>query len=150
VGRRWYKQEVRIIRNDKNIRSYKDAQGFRTAAGHKLRVKESGAEIYHYGWVKSPKAQQAKQSSFHKMWHDDNWMKENIPVVEEYDYNNLDLLEKYYGPHPLVMEKRIKEADWQFIYDPKKVKRNLKYRLLYWLEKQTGWRVGENRNFKKV
>jgi hypothetical protein len=150
IGRRWYKHEVRIIKNNKDFRSYKDAQGFRTRHNRKLRVKESGAEIYHYGWVKSPKAQQAKQSSFHKMWHDDAWMTANIPAVEEYDYNNIDLLQKYHGPHPLVMEKRIKEADWKFVYDPKKVKRNLRYRVLYWLEKQTGWRVGENRNFKLV
>src|SRR6478735_2743781 len=27
--RRWYRKEIRIIRNDKRIRSYKDAQGFR-------------------------------------------------------------------------------------------------------------------------
>ncbi len=29
VSRRWYRREVRIIRNDKHIRSYRDAQGFR-------------------------------------------------------------------------------------------------------------------------
>ncbi|MBK5271583.1 MAG: glycosyltransferase family 2 protein, partial [Bacteroidia bacterium] len=28
-GRRWYSKEIRIIRNNKNIRSYRDAQGFR-------------------------------------------------------------------------------------------------------------------------
>lgn len=33
VSRRWYRREVRIIRNDKNIRSYRDAQGFRKLAG---------------------------------------------------------------------------------------------------------------------
>ena len=28
-GRRWYSKEIRIIRNNKGIKSYKDAQGFR-------------------------------------------------------------------------------------------------------------------------
>src|SRR6478736_3802092 len=28
-SRKWYRNEIRIIRNDKAIRSYKDAQGFR-------------------------------------------------------------------------------------------------------------------------
>src|SRR4051812_21545500 len=37
-SRRWYNYEVRIIRNDKNITSYKDAQGFRKG-GKKLNVK---------------------------------------------------------------------------------------------------------------
>ncbi|WP_317899567.1 glycosyltransferase family 2 protein [Aurantibacillus circumpalustris] len=148
IGRRWYKNEIRIIKNNKNIRSYKDAQGFRTIDDKKLRVKKTGAFIYHYGWVKSPQAQQAKQSSFHKMWHSDEWMKNNIPEVEEFDYNNIDLLEIYKGSHPKVFEKRITEANWNFRYDPKKIKTNLKYRFLFWVEKLTGWRVGENRNYK--
>ena len=148
IGRRWYKHEIRIIRNNKNIRSYKDAQGFRTRHNKKLLVKNTGAFIYHYGWVKPPRAQQAKQQTFHKMWHSDDWLKKNIPATEEFDYSNIDLLEPYRGPHPLVMEKRIKEAGWQFVYDPRKVKLNLKYRFLFMVEKLTGWRIGENKNYR--
>ena len=33
VSRRWYRREVRIIRNNKRIRSYRDAQGFRIYPG---------------------------------------------------------------------------------------------------------------------
>ena len=148
IGRRWYKHEIRIIKNNKNIRSYKDAQGFRTSDDKKLGVKSTGAFIYHYGWVKSPQAQQAKQSSFHKMWHDDAWMKENIPEVEEFDYSNIDLLEIYKGSHPKVFSKRIQQAQWNFKYDRSRVKTNLKYRFLFWVEKLTGWRIGENRNYR--
>lgn len=147
VGRRWYKHEIRIIRNNKNIRSYKDAQGFRTRDNKKLRVKNTGAFIYHYGWVKPPKAQQAKQESFHKMWHDDEWLKQNVDVVEEFDYSNIDLLAIYNGTHPKVFEQRIKNATWNFVYDKTKVKTNLKYKFLYWVEKHTGWRLGENKNY---
>ncbi len=150
VGRRWYKNEIRIIKNNKHIRSYKDAQGFRTDADKKLRVKKTGAYIYHYGWVKPPQAQQAKQESFHKMWHDDEWMKTNIPTVEEFDYSNIDLLGEYKGSHPKIFEERIKKANWNFAYDKLKVKTNFKYQFLFWVEKLTGWRVGENRNYKEV
>lgn len=150
IGRRWYRNEIRIIRNDKNIRSYKDAQGFRTLEGKKLNVKKTGAFIYHYGWVKPPKAQQAKQESFHKMWHDDQWMKANIPSVEEFDYHNIDLLEEFKGPHPAVFAGRISRADWKFIYDRRRVKTNLRYLILWWLERLTGWRIGENRNYREV
>lgn len=148
VGRRWYSHEIRVVRNDKRIRSHKDAQGFRFADGSKLKVKESGGFIYHYGWVKPPKAQQAKQESFHRMWHDDNWMRKNIAGVTEYDYGNIDLLENYNGSHPSVFQKRISEAEWTFTYDKARVKRSLKYRFLYLIEKLTGWRPGENRNYK--
>lgn len=150
IGRRWYKNEIRIIKNNKTIRSYKDAQGFRTTDNKKLGVKKIKAYIYHYGWVKSPQAQQAKQSSFHKMWHDDEWMKNNIPEVEEFDYNNIDLLGIYQGSHPKVFEKRIKSANWTFKYDKTKVKTNVKYRFLFWVEKLCGWRIGENKNYRIV
>lgn len=147
IGRRWYKHEIRIIKNNKNIRSYKDAQGFRTVANEKLRVKKTGAFIYHYGWVKPPQAQQAKQESFHKMWHDDDWVKTHVPEATEFDYSNIDLLEVYKGTHPKAIENRIKKAAWTFNYDKTKVKTNLKYQVLFWVEKLTGWRVGENRNY---
>lgn len=150
VGRRWYKNEIRIIKNNKSLRSYKDAQGFRTTDDKKLRVKKINAYIYHYGWVKSPQAQQAKQNSFHKMWHDDAWMKNNIPEVEEFDYNDIDLLGIYEGSHPKVVESRIKHANWNFKYDKSKVKTNLKYRFLFFVEKLTGWRIGENKNYRIV
>jgi hypothetical protein len=150
VGRRWYKHEIRIVRNDKRFRSYKDAQGFRTTDNKKLRVKKIPAFIYHYGWVKAPKAQQAKQNDFHKMWHDDAWVEKNIPAVEEFDYNNIDLLDTYKGSHPKVFAERIENARWTFKYDPARVKTNLKYRFLFWVEKLTGWRIGENRNYKEV
>jgi hypothetical protein len=149
VGRRWYKNEIRIVRNDKRVRSYKDAQGFRKN-GEKLKVKLTGAYIYHYGWVKAPKAQQAKQEDFNKLWHDDEWVKKNVAAVEEYDYSNIDLLAEYRGSHPQAFEKRIREAGWKFEYDNSKVKRNFKYRVLYWIERLTGWRVGEYKNYKLI
>ena len=65
-SRTWYRKEIRIIKNDKSIRSYKDAQGFRKA-GRKLQDKPINAQIYHYGWVRDPRFQQAKQESFNKL-----------------------------------------------------------------------------------
>ncbi|MBL7917205.1 MAG: glycosyltransferase family 2 protein [Bacteroidia bacterium] len=147
IGRRWYSNEIRIVRNDKNIRSYKDAQGFRLKNGNKLKVKKVNAFIYHYGWVKPPKAQQAKQESFHKMWHDDEWMKKNIKATEEFDYSNIDFLELYKGTHPKVYAKRIADANWNFIYDKSKIKVSLKHRILFFIEKTFGWRIGENKNY---
>jgi hypothetical protein len=147
VGRRWYSKEIRIVRNDKNIRSYKDAQGFRTKEGEKLKVKQVKASIYHYGWVKSPKAQQAKQENFHKMWHDDEWMKQNIPVAEEFDYSNIDLLEEYKGTHPAIYKERISKANWKFLYDRSRVKISFKMKLLHFIENTFGWRIGENKNY---
>lgn len=147
-SRRWYRKEIRIIKNNKRIRSYKDAQGFRKTDHTKLRVKQIPAEIYHYGWVKPPKAQQAKQKNFHKMWHDDAWMKKNIAEAEEFDYSEIDSLAAFEGTHPLVMQNRIQAANWHFKFDPAQIKLSLKNRLLLWIEKTTRWKVGEYRNYK--
>jgi hypothetical protein len=148
AGRRWYKHEIRIIRNNKSIRSYRDAQGFRFADNTKLTVKPTGVFIYHYGWVKPPRAQQAKQQSFHKMWHSDEWLEKNIAKGDEFDYSNIDLLRVFDGTHPQVMNERISRAKWKFIYDERRVPVNLKYRLLFFIERLTGWRIGENRNYR--
>ncbi|HEY6159999.1 MAG TPA: glycosyltransferase family 2 protein [Bacteroidia bacterium] len=146
-ARRWYKKEIRVIRNDKNITSYKDAQGFRKKKGDKLKVKPLEAWIYHYGWVKPPAAQQAKQKSFHKMWHDDEWMKQNIADVNEFDYSKIDSLEKFTGTHPQVMQDRIKKMNWKFTFDPSQKKFPLKARILYFFEKKFGWKIGEYKNY---
>ena len=57
----WYRKEIRVIRNRKDIYSYKDAQGFRKADNEKLRVKQVDAEIYHYGWTRNPAAVKLKE-----------------------------------------------------------------------------------------
>ena len=149
-SRRWYRKEIRIIKNDKSIRSYKDAQGFRKTDNSKLNVKPISAEIYHYGWVKPPKAQQAKQEHFHKMWHDDEWMKKNIAQVEEFDYSQIDSLEEFKGTHPQVFQARVAAADWNFKFDQSQIKLTTKDKFLLFIEKTTGWKVGEYKNYKVV
>lgn len=147
VSRKWYRHEIRIIKNNKKIRSYRDAQGFRIS-NKKLKVKLIDAYVYHYGWVKHPAHQQAKQQSFNKMWHDDNWMKENIKDVNEFDYSAIDLLEKFNGSHPLVMKNRIDKMNWTFSFDPTNINLSLKIKFTHFIEKLTGYRIGEYKNYR--
>lgn len=124
---RWYPHEIRIIRNDKSIYSYKDAQGFRKGDDQKLNVKLLDAYVYHYGWVKDPRAMQRKQENFHKMWHDDEWLESNVIKAEAFDYfGDIDELAKFKGTHPAVMQERINRINWQFDYDISYNKRSLK------------------------
>ncbi|MFI5222010.1 MAG: glycosyltransferase family 2 protein [Bacteroidia bacterium] len=148
-SRTWYHNEVRVIRNDKSIRSYRDAQGFRKN-GKKLKVKNSGGKIYHYGWVKDPRSQQEKQKTFHKMWHDDEWMKQNISEANEFDYSLIDSLKKFEGTHPEVMKNRLTKMNWAFHYDIRKKKFNLKNWFLYNIEKTFGVRLFEYKNFRMI
>jgi hypothetical protein len=148
-SRMWYRKEIRVIRNNKSISSYRDAQGFRRN-NEKLNVKQIGAAVYHYGWVKPPEAQQAKQQSFNKLWHNDEWMKKNIPDVSEFNYSQIDSLALFKGTHPQIMQERIRKMNWKFSFDPMQKKFSLKKRILYFLEKKTGWKIGEYKNYKII
>lgn len=148
-SRRWYRREIRVIRNDKAIRSYKDAQGFRKK-GLPLNVKKINAVMYHYGWVKPPEAQQAKQQTFNKLWHTDEWVEKKIPKVDSFDYSNIDSLALFTGSHPQVMKERINALNWEFSFDPSKKKLPLKSVLLHRIEKFTGWRPGEYKNYNLI
>jgi hypothetical protein len=144
---KWYRNEVRIIRCDKSIRSYRDAQGFRKN-GKVLNVKKTDASIYHYGWVKNPAKQQAKQQYFHSLWHQDKWVKDHIGEHEDFDYSKIDSVEKFSGTHPLVMQDRIAKVDWRINIDPAVKRLSLKSRLKKLVENITGWRPGEYKNYK--
>jgi glycosyltransferase involved in cell wall biosynthesis len=146
---KWYRREIRVIRNDKSIFSYRDAQGFRKRPNEKLRVKLIEAEIYHYGWVREPKAMRRKQVAFSQLYHDDRWMVENIPREEDFDYSQIDSLVRFEGTHPRVMEDRIRRLNWTFDHDLSKNRLSFRERikrlaslLLF------GYRVGEYKNYK--
>jgi glycosyltransferase involved in cell wall biosynthesis len=149
TSRRWYRREIRVVRTKIGVRSWGDAQGFRIG-GRKMRVKLLDATIYHYGWVKPPAVQQAKQESFNKLWHPDSWIERNVPKRQEYDYTKGGTLELFTGTHPAVMTKRVAAEHWPFHYDPERVRQPFIERALEWIERKTGWRPGEYRNYKLV
>jgi hypothetical protein len=146
-SRNWYRKEIRIIRNDKRIRSYKDAQGFRFN-GRKLNVRHASASIFHYGWVKHPKQQLEKLKQARKFWHSDEFLDKEYANVSEFDFSMVDSLKRYAGTHPVVMQERIRKKNWVFEYDISVRNLNIRKRLLYAVERLTGWRLGENKNYR--
>lgn len=149
-SRKWYHKEVRIIRNDKTISAFRDAQGFRRN-GEKINVKPVDAYVYHYGWVKSPKQMIEKQKNVIAFWEDQGEeKKEKILSAEVFDFNQFDSLERFTGTHPLVMQNRIKEKNWDINVDITKKKFSAKERLLYWFEKKTGRRLFDFKNYRII
>ncbi len=145
VSRRWYRREVRVIRPWREIRAYRDAQGFRRGL-KKLRVRPTGARIFHYGWVRPPQNQAEKLRRLHRYWHEEAWIEASLQKGFSYDLNQP--LERFEGTHPAVMQSRIDASQWDFPYDPAKVRLPWKERILHWIERQTGWRIGEFRNYR--
>jgi hypothetical protein len=156
-GRKWYSREIRIIRNNKNIQSFKDAQGFRWNDERKLKVKLIDAYIYHYGWVRNPVKMEKKFIDFGKFWHQDEsqaqWVsayKKNVKG-EAFDYSGIDSVSLFPGTHPAEMKELLAKEDWNPGLDEKKKRfKNIQQRLYFFLWKIFGWRPFEYRNYKRI
>jgi len=147
-SRHWYRREVRVIRNDKSIRSYRDAQGFRRE-GRKIKAVPADAAIYHYGWVRHPLYMQRKVDAVSRFYSGISAEEaERKAIDQEFDYGgHYDALARFNGSHPRVMEERIKRLNWEAGVDITKKRMNLRYLMLYYFEKLTGIRPFEFRNY---
>lgn len=145
----WYPHEIRIVRNRKDIYSYRDAQGFRMGNNEKLRVVSTKAKMHHYGWVKPPNVMQEKRKSVIKFWKDDEWIKEHVADAEDFDYNSIDSLKKFEGSHPKVMQLRVQRTNWHFERDMSRNKTKMKDAFKNFLKKFFGIQLGY-RNYTLV
>lgn len=146
----WYRNEVRIIKNNKNFYSYRDAQGFRKDDNKKLNVKKLNAYIHHYGWVQSPLVMKAKNDYKVKIYHNGEYDENNITVPDDYTDQLVNALQKFTMPHPKVMQERIAAVNWTFNYNETKNKLSVKDRFKNITEKLFGIRLFDYRNYKVV
>jgi hypothetical protein len=156
VSRRWYRREVRAVRNRAGVRSWRDAQGFRIAAGpgpdaplRKLRVATSGARVFHYGWVRPPQAQALKLAEFERLYHGDEARRRRL--AQGFDYDRGEKVRPFQGGHPAAMREWVEREDWPFAPHPRRLRRgHLREDLLDLFEAATGVRLGEYRNYELV
>lgn len=139
----WYPNEIRVIRNRADVRSWNTAQSFRKGEdGKKLTVAPANGRIFHYGWARPPRLMQSKEREFnrtHQGEKSDQDFDEKPPM---YDYGSLETVPQFTGTHPAVMKEWIEGFDWaedlQYT-GPSTVKHKhdrLKPRLLTWIEKR--------------
>ena len=149
INRQWYKNEIRVIRNDKLIRSYRDAQGFRRN-DCKLKVKPVDAHIYHYGYVRSPAIMKKKMKDFSELYHTDEELRREILKINNFNYDDADAVKRFTGSHPAVMKKRINDMLWDVKIDEKRFRMSIKDRILFSFEKTFNYRLFEYKNYIKV
>ncbi|HEY0057688.1 MAG TPA: glycosyltransferase family 2 protein [Flavisolibacter sp.] len=147
VSSKWYRNEIRVIKNNRGVYSYRDAQGFRKGDNQKLRVKRLDAAIHHYGWVREPKAMQAKQNNFGYYYQNFAPVETEAVYAGAFDYSGIDALEKFRGTHPVVMQERIQSANWKFERDLSYNRIKLKDRFKNAIEALTGKRPFDHNNF---
>ena len=92
----------------------------------------------------------AKVNNSNRYWHSDDWLNKNAIAEELFDYNSIDSLTLFKDSHPAVMVPRIKAKDWDFKFDIQRKKRNLKEWIKYVVERWTGWRIGEYKNYTVI
>ncbi len=119
----WYRNEIRIIRNRRNIYSIKDAQSFRKENEQKLHVIALDAHVYHYGWVRPPLLMYRKKDTNDAI----HAGKSHITISDKlFTYGNMAAIPLFKGTHPNVMEKRIQQLNWQECLSMKPVQLNRK------------------------
>lgn len=144
----WYRNEIRIIRHNPSIYSYRDAQGFRKGNDEKLRVKAIDASIYHYGWVRPPKTMMDKKRNFGNYWGGDRVDEAFLQAHSgDFDYSEINALEKFRETHPAVMQERIARMNWSFDYDLSYNNLSLKDHFKNFMEKWTGIRPFDYKNY---
>jgi glycosyltransferase involved in cell wall biosynthesis len=152
VNSRWYRREIRIIRNNKSIFSYRDAQGFRKKPNDKLRVKLIDAYVYHYGWVRQPDAMREKEKQKITLYEPDKAAIANsAEYMNDYTYEKvIQPVELFSGTHPEVMLDRVSRQNWTFRPDPSLKYSSLKDWFKRFVGKWTGWFPGEYKNYKII
>lgn len=149
----WYRHEIRVIKNDKSIYSYRDAQGFRKGDNKKLHVKPVNAYIHHYGWVQDPRIMRAKiitKDKFYRGQDGPEPSTETLAVPDDYAVTLVNALKKFKGSHPKVMQQRVAAANWVFNYQKVRGKLRLKDRFKNWIERLTGKRPFDYNNYKII
>lgn len=156
VSRRWYRKEIRAVRNRAGVRSWRDAQGFRVFDGagdpstaRKLRVIPSGARVFHYGWVRPPDSQRVKIAEFTRLYHGEAGRQRAIAKGFSYDVG--EKVRRFEGSHPASMREWVNAGDWVFEPRPRLLRlSNLREDLLDLFEAATGVRLGEYRNYEVI
>ncbi|MBN2038468.1 MAG: glycosyltransferase family 2 protein [Spirochaetes bacterium] len=147
----WYRKEIRLIRNHRGISSWRSAQSFRVD-GRKINVIDSGARIFHYGWVRSPEVMAEKRRQHDELHHGKGFLKD--VHASDYSYlNEMDTkcMKRFTGEHPAVMKKKVAEFKNDFnpsMVDYKPNTRDIRRRIQDRIGKISGYYPGEYRNYR--
>ncbi len=154
TSRRWYRREVRCVRLGRDIRPYQGAQGFRVGPNYrKIRARPTDAEMFHYGWARPARAIREKLEISRTIYP---WGQQRLERELQERGGALawiPLLQSYRGQHPRAARDWIAERS----HDPERVigprhfqLEHLRYYVSDWIERLTGARVFEFRNYDVV
>lgn len=152
TSRRWYRREVRCVRLGRDIHPFQGAQGFRVGPhDRKIRARLTGARMFHYGWARPARAIREKREASKVIYP---WSRER--TAREQARGELEwipLLRPFTGAHPRAAREWITERahDPERVVGPRRFKlEHVRYYVSDWIERATGTRLFEFRNYETV
>lgn len=150
ANRSWYRRECRAIRLGAHtgIHSFRDAQGFRVGSDdRRIRCVSSGVTMHHYGWARPAWALHAKREEDRAIYP---WRQGQDPARPLLPW--IPGIRPFRGAHPTVARDWIdarRTAD-RLIAPRRWQGHHAKLLLSLWVERATGWRPFEFRNYTLV
>ncbi|MCK5110283.1 MAG: glycosyltransferase [Arcobacteraceae bacterium] len=132
----WYRREARIIKN--SVRSYAPDGLFwlvleKNKIGRYPNAVHSGANMYHYGWVRSEEQMNLKSQKVQKYWN-----KKHKAI----DYKEIDgqIIKEFKGSHPTIVKDWLPKVEGLFKANPdyKLTRKEKKHRIMIKLENWFG------------
>ena len=153
TDRHWYRREVRVVRLGQEIHSFQDAQGFRVGPGERrVRARVTGAPMFHYGWARPPQSMRQKFVASKEVFHERADQLEAHAELEALYWT--PLLRPFGGSHPRVAQAWVaarRAGETGRAVGPRRFKlAHLRLYLSDWIERLTGARLFEYRNYVEV
>jgi hypothetical protein len=143
----WYRSEARIIKN--SIRSYSpDGLFWLVLDGNKKgrypKAKHTGANCYHYGWVRSEEQMNLKSKKVKKYWGE-NYEKINYSQIDQ------SIIEEFQSTHPYMMVEWLPKVSGLYQADKSYTpsRKEKKHRIMIKIEKFFGIDLSK-KHFKLV
>jgi len=148
----WYYKEVRVVRRDPQIRASGGAQGFRTTANEKLRVKNSGGRYFHYGFALKPSQARIKVGNLAKVYGNEEHVQKTAARSERF-YDDDQKVKRFQGTHPATMRELVAAADWSYESRNPLIRFRREY---FWedialiVKRCTGLTLGVHKNYRLI
>jgi hypothetical protein len=162
-----YPREIRVVRNNPDIHSWRDAQSFRYIPNfdgeNYERKKDTNklncilltkAFMFHYGWCRDPRVMSKKIVNQCHLYDD----KSKEIATDYYDYGNISSFPIFRGSHPAIMKERMKIISYKdyLRYSGSNANQRkifgLKYRILSFFEQfmKDGNTIGGYKNYNLI
>lgn len=150
VNRHWYRREVRAVRlGPTDVRPFRDAQGFRVGPeARRVRALLADSEMFHYGYLRSAAALRGRAGVDRDLYPD-----RSTSAGDPAQLHWFPGIRPFRGTHPEVARgwvSRHADDPHRRISPPTFRLSQLRFHLSDWVERLTGHRPFEFRNYDLV